>query len=170
MHKKLKRKLTYKPLEEEISEFPQVKKIIEENYFLSLHLNEILTHISKFTQEISKNTNTIDIIIELLVSMVEDMKMLGETPTKLKILSKIHLILAEIVHNNYFNADYVAKQMAEFIQEYLYKDRVGYNIIILINTVIRNNKRVLYNLKESTRFAQKLFDQFLFLKKNKMRL
>ena len=146
-------------------------KKLEKNQFLVAHLNSSFSNISKFVQDLCRNANCLDDLIEILTFIsISDQKSHRALKIKRKIAYMIHLILAQCCSQNQLNKRYLNKYLNSLFLSNLKLDGKGYNVIVLLNYLLSNNQAILFDAKKASSTIHSIFENFYLEKDNSIRL
>ena len=100
--------------EEEIENCDQeneVKKILLNNAFIKNHLNRTFENLSKFNQDLCRNTQCLKYMIDIMADCMHLDTKFNVTPEKVNIVYMINLIIAESCNQNKKNKEYLSQYL-----------------------------------------------------------
>lgn len=154
-----------------VEESDDMNMKIENNLFLDTHLKQAYSNIDKFSQDLSRNSSCLGDIIEILYHMSEHDRLNRSTSrAKKEIAYYCHLILAEACYENVNNKIFLSDHFEDLLLKNLEFDSRGYNVMITIKALLKNNKVLLFNKQRVKNCLRKIFDQFSKEHKNPLRL
>lgn len=144
---------------------------IEDNLFLDTHLKKAYSNLNKFSQDLARNSSCLSDILEILYHIsAHDKIHRSDSRQKKEIAYYCHLILSEACFENVNNKIYLSEHFEELFLKNLDLDSHGYNVIVLLNSLLHNNRMILFDSTRVNFFLKRIFNQFLKEEKNKLRL
>lgn len=148
----------------------EISQILDNNKFLETFLDQSFENISKFQQDLTRNTSCMEYLIDIMENSFNGQENSVYSTMKKNITFKIVLILSKCCSNNQKNKDYLTGFIEQLFLPKLEEDASISNITILLNKLIENNKMILLHEARSRLIINSVFKNFLKEKDNYFRL
>lgn len=113
-----------------------VKEILNSNLFIKSHLSRTFENLSKFNQDLCRNTQCLQYMIDIMADCMHLDTKINLTAEKINIVYMINLIIAESCHCNKKNKEYLSQFLEPLFLRYVKNDSIGYNVCILMNHLL----------------------------------
>jgi hypothetical protein len=134
---------------------------ITENAFLRCHLERRFKNISHFTQDLTRNSQSITYICTILQHSMSSDKKVQNHLRRQSLEYCIFQLLAELVYENQQNKAIVMEQVGDLILQHLKTDGISSNAIVILNQMVRNNGEIVGNPDSTSSILNILFSKIV---------
>jgi hypothetical protein len=139
----------------------RVPQIITEHTFLRCHIERRFKAITHFTQDLTRNSQSITYICTILEhSMASDKKVQNHLRRQ-SLEYGIFQLLAELIHENQENKKIVKEKVGDLILQHLQNDGLSSNAIVILNHMVKNNPEIVSSVEETNKILNILFSKMV---------